>query len=123
MKKLHIFHIFWAITFLLVTGLTASAQVKPGTISGLIKAPQEKAAAGATISLLKTHDSSVVKTVMAGNDGTYDFRDIAAGKYFISVTAAGHTRVYSPVFEVTEASPAVVIISTWSIWLAFIFRR
>lgn len=106
MKPLHIL-----LTIILLSSISfaVKAQEKTGTISGLVKAAQEKAVAGATVSLLKPTDSSVVKVIVAGIDGKYDFRNIAPGKYLISVTAAGHAKTYSPVFELTGASPDMAL--------------
>ena len=92
------------ILMLSAMSLTAIAQVKTGKILGTVKTGQDKTVAGATISLLKSTDSSVVKVVTAANDGKYDFQDIAPGKYLILVTAAGHVKTYSPIFELTETA-------------------
>ena len=106
MKHLHDFLI---IILLSAISLATKAQVKTGTVSGVVKAAQEKAVAGATITLLKTTDSSVVKVVVARNDGKYDFENIAPGKYLISVTAAGHVKTYSSAFELTAVSPDMAL--------------
>ena len=90
------------ILMLSAMSLTAIAQVKTGKILGTVKTGQDKTVAGATISLLKSTDSSVVKVVTAASDGKYDFQDIAPGKYLILVTAAGHVKTFHPSLNLPE---------------------
>ena len=95
------------ILVLAVTSFNTFAQVKSGTISGMIKTGQERGMAGATITLLKSGDSSIVKVGVAANDGRFEFQNIPNGKYLVSVTAAGHAKTYSPSFELSEADPNI----------------
>ena len=95
------------ILMLAVTSFSTFAQVKSGTISGLVRTGQGKGMAGATISLLKSEDSSIVKVGVAANDGSFEFQNISNGKYLVSVTSAGHSRTYSPTFELSVADPSI----------------
>lgn len=88
---------------------TAHAQIKAGKVTGTIKDNQDKLIAAATITLLKVKDSSVAKVGLADKNGRYELENIKFGKYLVSVTAAEHARGFSPVFEITEFKPEVLL--------------
>ena len=88
---------------------TTHAQIKAGKVTGTIKDNQDKLIAAATITLLKVKDSSVAKVGLADKNGRYELENIKFGKYLVSVTAAEHARGFSPVFEITEFKPEVLL--------------
>jgi iron complex outermembrane recepter protein len=61
------------------------------SISGTVKDEQGKALAGASVSLKKSADSSIIKIAVTGNAGDYSFPEIAAGKYFVNTSFVGFT--------------------------------
>lgn len=75
--------------------MTAEAQL----VSGTTQDEQGKPLAGSSISLKKSKDSSVFKLGVSNNNGSYEFADIPAGYYFISVTHIGYATRNSAVFE------------------------
>lgn len=91
----------------LAIGSFTYAQSKKGKIKGTIKDASEKNLQSATISLLKAKDSSSVKFAVANKNGEYEFVNISEGKYIVSVTSVGYEKVFSTVFEITEAIPEV----------------
>lgn len=97
--------ILFALTFVSISSY-ATAQ-DSGTVSGAVKAPAGKPAEGATVSLLRAKDSSVVKLAATAKDGTYSFKQVAYGAYLIAATSVGHGKVYAPAFQVTEGQTAV----------------
>ena len=78
-----------------------------GKISGHITSKNEKAMGGATISLLRAKDSSIVKLSVANKEGLFAFDKIADGKYLISVTAVGHQKNFSKIIELTPQQQSV----------------
>jgi len=104
MKKLSILF-FTLISF----GIYTNAQVKNGRISGTIIDGNTKTIESATITLLKAKDSSVAKMSVADRNGHYSFESVTEGKYFVSVTAVGHTKGYSETIEVSHETPSVEI--------------
>lgn len=85
-----------------------------GKISGSVKDASNKGIHSATVSLLKSKDSSVAKFVATGKDGQYEFLDIADGKYFVSVSNVGYAKVASAPFEISSSNstinvPALVV--------------
>lgn len=87
--------------FLLITGF-AFAQ-SAGKIVGAIKSGG-KSIEGATVSLLASKDSSLVKMVVSDKDGNYVIGKVAPGKYYISFVALNYTTQYSK--EITVAKDA-----------------
>ena len=80
-----------------------NAQTKKGKINGSIKDGSQKNLQSTTITLLKAKDSSSVKFAVANKNGEYEFVNISEGKYIVSVTSVGYEKVFSAVFEITEA--------------------
>jgi iron complex outermembrane recepter protein len=93
---------------LALISLTALAQNHFGSVNGKIVDGNQKTLASATISLLKPKDSSIVKFSVADKDGQYSF-DAPYGKYLVSVTAVGHAKAFSDVFEISQAVPAITL--------------
>jgi iron complex outermembrane recepter protein len=87
---------------------TAAAQ-DAGKVTGQVKGAGDKAAeaVGATVSLLRAKDSSVLKLSATKKDGTFAFEPVAPGKYLISATAVGHRKAFSAPFEITTEKSAV----------------
>ena len=70
-------------------------------ITGSIKDEQGKTLQGATVSLKRSKDSSVVKLGVTNSTGSYMFINIANGKYFINTSHVGYVIKNSPAFEVS----------------------
>ena len=82
-------------------------QAQNGKITGSVKDASMKSIHSATVSLLKSRDSSVAKFVATGKDGQYEFLDIADGKYFVSVSNVGYAKVVSAPFEISSSSATI----------------
>ncbi len=89
--------------------LTASSQSKKGKITGTVTDGNTKTIESATISLLRANDTSVVKVSVAAKTGKYEFDAVPEGKYFVAITAVGHTKGFSKIFEVTTTNPVVAL--------------
>lgn len=73
-----------------------------GKITGMIKdGGNQKVIDAATISLLKTRDSSLVKTSLTNKDGSFSFENLNEGKYLVMATSIGHSKVYSTPIEIS----------------------
>ncbi len=88
--------------FLLLFSVVGQAQKSKGSVHGNIIDGGLKTIESATITLQRAGDSSVVKMTVANKEGKYSFENITNGKYFISVTAVGHTRTYSAAFVLDD---------------------
>jgi len=83
------------------------AQTKAGKITGNVIDGNLKTLEAATISLLKTKDSSVVKFSTANKTGRFEFDGITEGRYMVSVTAVGHSKGFSETFEINDQNTTV----------------
>ena len=82
-------------------------QAQNGKITGSVKDASMKSIHSATVSLLKSRDSSVAKFVATDKDGQYEFLDIADGKYFVSVSNVGYAKVVSAPFEISSSNATI----------------
>ena len=62
------------------------------TVTGFVKDQQGLALNGATVSLKKSSDSSVIKLAVSNKEGLYRFESIPGGKYFVSTSFIGHSQ-------------------------------
>ena len=88
---------------------TTYCQEKGAKISGTVIDGSQKIIESSTITLLRAKDSSVAKIGVADKNGTFQFEKIAEGKYFVSVSAAGHQNGYSEIFEVTPEKSSITL--------------
>lgn len=76
---------------------------KTGTVSGSIKdGGNQKVIDAASISLLKSKDSSLVKVAVTDKEGNFIFENVKEGSYLVSASSVGHSKVYSPAFKITD---------------------
>ncbi len=87
----------------------ATAQGGNHKITGTVIDGSQKVVESASISLLKSRDSSVVKIALASKTGAYEFEGIADGNYLVSVSAVGHLTAYSPAFNLDAASATITL--------------
>ena len=79
-----------------------------GKISGIIKdGGNQKVIDAASVSLLNTNDSGLVKVVVADSLGNFLFENVKDGNYIVQASSIGHNMVYSKPFVVSEASEVV----------------
>ncbi len=103
MKQL--FSLLTAISFTL-SGLAQTG----GKISGVIKdGGDQKVIDAASVSLLQSKDSSLVKIVVADNQGNFLFENIKDGNYIVLASSIGHNMVYSKPFEISETQKTIDI--------------
>ena len=71
------------------------------TISGSISAGG-KGVEAASLSLLKTKDSSLVKLAVSDKQGNFEFTSIKTGNYLLRADAIGYKRFFTPAFAVSN---------------------
>src|SRR5438477_10461251 len=89
--------------FLIGSSFIGYAQTKTGKINGTVIDGNAKTIESSTITLLYSKDSSVVKMSFVDKNGHFEFENIPEGKYLVSVSAVGHEKGYSEIFEITPA--------------------
>ena len=80
--------------FLTVFTVNSYAQAKKGKITGTVIDGNQKTIESATITLLRVKDSSVAKMSVADKTGKFEFENVSEGKYFVSISAVGTTKVF-----------------------------
>lgn len=75
-----------------------------GKVSGKIQdGGNQKVIDAASISLLRSKDSAVVKTAVSDKEGFFTFETVKNGNYLVMASSIGHAKSYSPVFTVSDA--------------------
>lgn len=92
---------------LLTSAFSSKAQTKTGKITGTVIDGNTKTIESATITLLNAVDSSVVKLSIADKNGNYQFEGIPEGRYIVSISAVGHNKGYSEIFEMASGNSSI----------------
>lgn len=102
------------IVFLLAVVLTALssvsyAQMKTGRVKGKVIDGSTRIVESATITLVRSKDSSVAKMSVADKSGQFTFEGVTEGAYFVTITAVGHEKGISETFSISETNPEVTL--------------
>jgi hypothetical protein len=84
-------------------GHLATAQTR---LSGSVADANGKPLPAASVLLLSSADSTLVKGQLSSADGTYTFTETAAGEYRLGVSMLGFTYALSPAFSIDPAMPS-----------------
>src|SRR5947209_1734101 len=76
-------------------------------ISGTAIDVQGSPLKGATLSLLRSADSAIVKLAVSKDDGQYTFTDIKSGSYKIKATHVGYQPIYSDIVNLADEDVTV----------------
>lgn len=95
--------------FFAFLSIDIQAQTKNGRVSGTVIDGSTKTIESATITLLRAKDSSVAKMSVADKTGNFSFEGVAEGRYMVSISAVGHNKGFSDIFEITASNPAVAL--------------
>ncbi|MBO9567036.1 MAG: TonB-dependent receptor [Niastella sp.] len=87
--------------------LNTLAQQRTAKVAGTVGGADKAALQAATITLLKAKDSAVVKMSVSDKAGKFEFESIPDGKYLLLISAVGHTKQYTPTFEVAGTAVEV----------------
>ena len=93
---------------LLLLVLTATSVFSQAQqINGLAKDENGTPLNGATVSLLRAKDSSVIKLAVIKSGGVYDFSGIKEGNYKVLVSHIGYKPAFSPAFSFSSSDVSV----------------
>ncbi|RYZ30193.1 MAG: TonB-dependent receptor, partial [Chitinophagaceae bacterium] len=90
--------VFVFLVLAVLNTFSASAQTA-GKIQGSLKDELGKGLAAATVSLLRSGDSALIKMAVSDAMGVYEFSTVKEGAYFVSISNIGFSRAFSKVFE------------------------
>ena len=98
--------LIFTIVFFAIKGM---AQTTETAVSGTTVDTKNAPVESATISLMKSKDSSVVKIAVSNNAGRFSFTGIPFGNYFIAVSAVNFNTISSGVFLISENNIAALL--------------
>jgi len=87
--------------------IDSQAQTQENRINGTVIDGNSKTIESSTITLHLAQDSTIVKMSVADKEGKFGFDDLIPGKYFVSISAIGHEKGYSEIFEVLPGSSLI----------------
>ena len=97
--------------FILLTAMSisiVSLAQNTGKVTGSIKdGGNQKIIDAATISLLKSSDSMLVKTAITDKQGNFVFENLKDGNYLVCASSLGHSKVFSNSSSLTREQPSV----------------
>jgi hypothetical protein len=76
-------------------------------INGSVKDESRQPLNGATVSLIKAKDSSIIKLAVTNTDGSYSFSGVNEGNYKVLVTNVGYKRAFSSSFPFNTSDVTV----------------
>ena len=85
------------------------AQTIETAVSGTAVDTKHAAVESATISLMKSKDSSIIKIALSNKTGNFSFTGIPYGNYFVTVSAVNFNKVNSAVFSISENNTAATL--------------
>src|SRR4051794_13496919 len=86
---------------------TVFGQSGKGKISITILSDQKTAVESATVELLRSKDSALVKTSLTDRAGLAEFENLSFNHYFIRISAVGYAVKYTDPFELNEAASSL----------------
>ncbi len=96
---------FFSLLAAMSIAVCSLAQTGGNKISGSIKdGGNQKVIDAASISLLKSTDSSLVKVAVTDKTGNFSFENVKEGTYLVLATSVGHAKIYSNSFTVNAAN-------------------
>jgi hypothetical protein len=101
MRKKHQILILLLTAMFCVAGARAQQN---GAISGSVRSSDGKPVEAATITLLNSKDSSLVKIFITDKAGNFTFETLKKGNYILKITAVGHTDLLSPLIVLSDDS-------------------
>ncbi len=103
MKKITVF-----LTAAFLSLSLAGFAQKSSILTGQVRDEVQRPLPGATVSLYKAKDTSLVKAAITDKAGAYIFETVKEGAYLIGVTGVGYKKIISGLVEVKDGGDAVV---------------
>lgn len=89
------------------SGLLVFGQTIKTKITATVVNEQKSSIEAATVEVLKSSDSSLVKAALSDKSGAVEFDNIPFGTYIVKANLLGYEPHYSAVFTVTEQEPVI----------------
>lgn len=107
-RRIDLLKVLFCLNCVLMLSLMPSFGINPGKIEGSVSdAETSKTLPFVRIDLLKSPDSTIVKTVQTNTEGKYSFDDVAYGAYLIKVSVMTYQNQIIPEFNVSPEKPII----------------
>lgn len=93
---------------LFMFSIIAFAQSGKGKVTVTVLNEQKAAVESATVELLRSKDSALIKTAISDKNGVAEIENALSASYLFRITAVGFETVYSHAFEVKEGEATTV---------------
>lgn len=100
---------FFLLLFIAIIWNAPTALAQTSTLGGTVTDATGKALEAATLSLLRSADSSLVKIELSDAAGRYEFVEIKPGTYRVAATLVGFEKQFSAEMRVDAAAQALVV--------------
>jgi iron complex outermembrane recepter protein len=97
------------LSFVILLIINSYAQDSTATIKGTVHQQQEKSIQSASVALINTKDSSIVKMSITNAEGYFGFEKIPFGIYKLLITAIGYEEKHSDTIELNTAHSAILL--------------
>ena len=94
---------------ILIITLFYGKSIAQGKIQGKVLEQVDVPASFATVALLSSKDSSIVKGKVAEENGTYIFEKVPFGRYKIAITHTGFKKKFSEDFQLTDSDIEIIV--------------
>ncbi|MEO8110702.1 MAG: TonB-dependent receptor [Ginsengibacter sp.] len=95
--------IIYTVFFLIFFGAKVNAQIITGSkVTGKVLLENNLPAKNATISLLNQKDSAAIKIAVPDDAGNFEFENLKAGNYLISISHTGYKKYFSNPFSIDD---------------------
>ncbi|MEP6596363.1 MAG: outer membrane beta-barrel protein [Ginsengibacter sp.] len=95
--------------FALIYFTAKSQSVNKGSVSVVIKNQSQSVVENATVELIKSRDSSLVKVAVTDNKGTAYFDNLVLGTYLIRASLVDYETKYSPQFDLSMSQADIQV--------------
>ncbi len=92
---------------LLLVGITMAQNSQRGKITVNILGEAQQGLENATIELLKSKDSTLIKAAISGKAGLTELENIPPGSYILRITMINYARQFSPPVTLTGEQPVI----------------
>ncbi|MBL7726729.1 MAG: TonB-dependent receptor [Dinghuibacter sp.] len=100
---------FLLFMFVLQSMFSLYAQQNNGRVSGTVHDAAGKPLPAATISLMNAKNGALVKTLVTGSDGSFEFEKLPHGEYLVSATRVGFAPQKGKPFTIGQGSEQQVL--------------
>src|SRR3954469_22996402 len=98
-----LYRIITAVLLCIITIIKHGSCFAQSTIHGKVFNTKNEPAASASVLLLLSKDSSLIKAMVCDNNGAYAFSDIHDGSYLIQTSLLGYNLAYSNAITTNKA--------------------